>query len=111
MISFTPMPRSTGGEGLALQVTLLLVGLFVVPLTIFKGMEFLHSITPPLIHRDLKSPNVLVGCRIVGDLTSSKLTSTKGHIAAKVADFGLSSKLFITAFKEKHQERTVGNPT
>jgi serine/threonine protein kinase len=27
---------------------------------IAEGMKFLHSATPPIIHRDLKSPNVLV---------------------------------------------------
>ena len=25
-----------------------------------KGMQYLHSCNPPIIHRDLKSPNLLV---------------------------------------------------
>ena len=25
-----------------------------------KGMQYLHSCSPPLIHRDLKTPNLLV---------------------------------------------------
>jgi serine/threonine protein kinase len=27
---------------------------------IAKGVAFLHSCSPPIVHRDLKSPNVLV---------------------------------------------------
>lgn len=27
---------------------------------IAKGMLFLHSSTPPIVHRDLKTPNILV---------------------------------------------------
>ena len=48
---------------------------------IAEGMEFLHSRKPPLIHRDLKSQNVLL--------------SSDGR--AKIADFGLSR------FTEVHQ--------
>ncbi len=32
-------------------------------LDIATGMDFLHTTTPPVIHRDLKSPNVLVCLR------------------------------------------------
>jgi serine/threonine protein kinase len=31
-----------------------------ISLDIALGMRFLHALTPPLIHRDLKSPNILV---------------------------------------------------
>lgn len=31
-----------------------------IALDIAKGMEFLHTLTPPLLHRDLKSPNILL---------------------------------------------------
>jgi Protein tyrosine and serine/threonine kinase/Concanavalin A-like lectin/glucanases superfamily len=43
-------------------------------LDIARGMAFLHAQEPPLLHRDLKSPNVLVF----------------DHFAAKLADFGLA---------------------
>lgn len=39
-----------------------------------RGMNFLHASKPPIIHRDLKSLNILVD----------------EHMVAKVADFGLS---------------------
>lgn len=39
------------------------------------GMSYLHSFEPPLLHRDLKSPNLL-------------LNAASGEV--KVADFGLS---------------------
>jgi serine/threonine protein kinase len=44
---------------------------------IAKGMLFLHSMKPVIIHRDLKSLNVFV-------------TMLNGKWVAKVADFGLS---------------------
>ncbi|KAK5582594.1 hypothetical protein RB653_004179 [Dictyostelium firmibasis] len=67
-------------------------------LDIAKGMEFLHSVTPPLLHRDLKSPNVL-------------LSMKDGVYTAKVGDFGLSSRMFIQALKHKLRNFPVGNIT
>lgn len=64
-------------------------------------MKFLHTTTPPVLHRDLKSPNILL-CRISPDeieqdpesafsfpdyLIPNHVPSTE---TAKVADFGLS---------------------
>merc|ERR1712100_554497 len=48
-------------------------------LDIAWGMRYLHSFVPPICHRDLKSPNVL--------LTQDKALN---RLTAKVADFGLS---------------------
>ncbi|KAH9102542.1 hypothetical protein LEN26_010993 [Aphanomyces euteiches] len=39
-----------------------------------KGMSYLHNFQPPILHRDLKSPNLLVD----------------RHYAIKISDFGLS---------------------
>ncbi|KDO28392.1 TKL/DRK protein kinase [Saprolegnia parasitica CBS 223.65] len=39
-----------------------------------RGMAYLHSLSPPLIHRDMKSPNIMVD----------------SHWVAKIGDFGLS---------------------
>jgi serine/threonine protein kinase len=47
---------------------------------IAQAMLFLHSQTPPKIHRDLKSPNIL-------------LTLQGSYIRAKVADFGTARSL------------------
>ncbi len=61
-----------------------------------SGMSFLHSITPPIVHRDLKSPNVLL----------HRLSS--GEIVAKVADFGLSVRFgLVTALKGAAVENPV----
>ncbi|KYQ90938.1 pleckstrin (PH) domain-containing protein [Tieghemostelium lacteum] len=67
-------------------------------LDIAKGMEFLHSVTPPLLHRDLKSPNILLAMK-------------NGHYQAKVGDFGLSSRMFIQSLKHKLRNFPVGNIT
>lgn len=44
-----------------------------------KGCAFLHSTSPPIMHRDLKSPNVLLAD-----------TSSDADVIAKVCDFGVS---------------------
>ena len=63
-----------------------------------RGMAFLHSINPPLLHRDLKSPNVLV---------CTRRPKPGEKVMAKIADFGLSSRMFL----ESYQDRAVENPT
>eukprot|EP00927_Polykrikos_kofoidii_P042325 TRINITY_DN3620_c0_g2_i1.p1 TRINITY_DN3620_c0_g2~~TRINITY_DN3620_c0_g2_i1.p1 ORF type:complete len:335 (-),score=35.60 TRINITY_DN3620_c0_g2_i1:132-1136(-) len=50
-------------------------------LDVSKGMEYLHNSVPVILHRDLKSCNVLL---------SKPVTSTQQRPTAKVADFGLS---------------------
>lgn len=46
------------------------------------GMEYLHSLVPKLLHRDLKSANVLL---------TKRITSPIQKPSAKVADFGFCS--------------------
>jgi serine/threonine protein kinase len=63
---------------------------------IAAGMGILHSVTPPIVHRDLKSPNVLM----------HRLES--GAFVAKVADFGLSVRFgLVTALKGSAVENPV----
>jgi serine/threonine protein kinase len=50
-------------------------------LDVSKGMEYLHNSVPIILHRDLKSCNVLL---------TKPVTSTQQRPNAKVADFGLS---------------------
>ncbi len=45
---------------------------------VFKGLHYLHSLTLPLIHRDLTAPNIL----LTEDLT------------AKIGDLGVSRYVF-----------------
>lgn len=59
-------------------------------LDIARGMNFLHTCKPPIIHRDLKSPNLLVD----KDLT------------VKVCDFGLSRARASTMLSTKSQAGT-----
>lgn len=73
-----------------------------IALDIANGMNFLHSATPPLIHRDLKTPNIM--------LTNQK-NDPSADIVAKVADFGLVNRMVIPAFKEGRLQRAVSNPT
>lgn len=68
---------------------------------IASAMNFLHSADPPLIHKDLKSPNILMAGTKYDDL-----------VVAKVADFGISGKLYSNKFKAiSAKEREVENPT
>ena len=59
---------------------------FELAIGIAEGMKFLHSLSPPIIHRDLKSPNIL--------LTFSSPDGSKRRVPIpKIADFGLSRGL------------------
>ena len=50
-------------------------------LDIARGMHFMHSLEPPLMHRDLKSLNLLLAERVTG---------LNDHALCKVTDFGLT---------------------
>ena len=65
-----------------------------IAMDIALGMNHLHSTTPPIVHCDLKSPNILMS---TADYTA--------RIVAKVADFGLSSSITNTV-----SDRKVWNP-
>ena len=75
-----------------------------IVIDIARGMSFLHSLNPPVIHRDLKSPNVL--------LTSLSIPSPD-HLEtpiAKISDFGLSTHL-VAKMKQSTAKRDVQMPT
>eukprot|EP01090_Pellita_catalonica_P010232 TRINITY_DN21698_c0_g1_i1.p1 TRINITY_DN21698_c0_g1~~TRINITY_DN21698_c0_g1_i1.p1 ORF type:complete len:464 (-),score=80.03 TRINITY_DN21698_c0_g1_i1:38-1318(-) len=66
-----------------------------VALSIAKGMHFLHAVVkPPLIHRDLKSANVLIEWK----------DQDKGELICKIADFGS------TVAMSHLKKRVVDNP-
>ena len=71
-----------------------------IALDIALGMNYLHSATPPFIHRDLKSPNILL-----------LSTDYRSEQCAKIGDFGLSSRMYVPSYKEKSISRDVANPT
>ncbi len=70
-----------------------------IALDIAEGMRFLHFLK--LIHRDLKSPNVLLTL----DASDSELRT---RFRAKIADFGLTQELEATVSSDI---RAVVNPT
>ncbi len=57
-----------------------------IALDVARGMHHLHSLTPPLLHRDLRSPNVFLMSLDEG-----------ADVIAKVADFGLAQQLTTTS--------------
>lgn len=63
-------------------------------LDIAWGMQFLHNTSPPTVHRDLKSPNVLL-----------KSLPEAPFVQAKISDFGLSRSM-VSGFVAK----VVDNP-
>ena len=65
-------------------------------------MKFLHSLN--IMHRDLKSPNVLL---TRGDGTDDGTMSSSRHIIAKVADFGFSCSMSLF---DSLQGKVVENP-
>jgi serine/threonine protein kinase len=67
-----------------------------IAMDIAKALRFLHwRLSPPMIHNDLKSPNVLlVSCKEEAD------------VIAKITDFGLSRQ----TFQDKRTTDEDGNP-
>ncbi|GFQ00099.1 serine/threonine-protein kinase ctr1 [Phtheirospermum japonicum] len=53
-----------------------------------KGMNYLHKRKPPIVHRDLKSPNLLVDRKYTVKVSEVPIFSIRLHLA--VCDFGLS---------------------
>ena len=76
-----------------------------IAIDICKGMAYLHSKIPPIIHRDLKSPNILMT-----RLEVPKNDNLQEPLA-KVADFGLSTHLFNDQMKQSTSKRDVQTPT
>ena len=52
-------------------------------LDIAKGMNFMHGLKSPLMHRDLKSLNLLL---------AEPVTGPNDFVHAKITDFGLARK-------------------
>jgi len=61
---------------------------------IAKGMNWLHCLDPPIIHRDIKPPNILVNA----------------NFDVKVCDFGLSCVKEIPKPGDKLRDTAVGSP-
>uniref|UniRef100_A0A6B2KXU7 Protein kinase domain-containing protein n=1 Tax=Arcella intermedia TaxID=1963864 RepID=A0A6B2KXU7_9EUKA len=67
---------------------------------IASAMTYLHTFKPPILHRDLKTPNIL--------LASS---NPEADVVAKITDFGTATKLFSSFKGQTAKEREVVNPT
>lgn len=78
---------------------------------ISRGICYLHSLFPPILHGDLKSPNILIGFSL-SDPTASDGPLQKKIVTVKIADFGTSHRLYDKCVKGSGaSEREVGNPT
>ena len=53
-------------------------------LDIAKGMNYLHSFKPPILHRDLKSLNLLL---------LEQVSKPTDKVSVKISDFGLSREM------------------
>jgi serine/threonine protein kinase/Leucine-rich repeat (LRR) protein/GTPase SAR1 family protein len=73
---------------------------FALALGCAKGMQFMHGLNPPIIHRDLKSPNILMTYR------GPKGEKLKLPVP-KIADFGLSRGMQWTS---SMNDKAVDNP-
>jgi serine/threonine protein kinase len=59
-----------------------------IAIDVANGMNFLHRLIPPLAHRDLRSPNVLL----------KTLDYATDEVVAKIGDFGLTCNFFFARF-------------
>ena len=66
------------------------------------GMNFLHTLDPPMLHRDLKTPNVFMTRKLVGTIPQEVVESEN---LAKIGDFGLSAYMMgTTQFRQLESE-------
>eukprot|EP01114_Cavostelium_apophysatum_P015009 TRINITY_DN4008_c0_g1_i4.p1 TRINITY_DN4008_c0_g1~~TRINITY_DN4008_c0_g1_i4.p1 ORF type:complete len:1425 (+),score=391.51 TRINITY_DN4008_c0_g1_i4:717-4991(+) len=63
---------------------------------IAAGLNYMHECQMPMIHRDVKSPNILM---VSTDVNSPAM--------AKVADFGLTTPLFIPEFRTRFVDQPM----
>lgn len=71
-----------------------------VAMEVASAMHYLHSANPPFIHKDLKSPNILL-----------LNTDPFAPICAKVSDFGTTTRMYVQYLQEDALDRSVANPT
>jgi len=64
-------------------------GVLRITSDISHGLHYLHSLTPPLIHRDLKSPNIFLTRSLAKG--AGRAEYARENVIAKLGDFGLSS--------------------
>ena len=74
---------------------------FELALHVARGMQFMHSLNPPIIHRDLKSPNILLTFRNPDGGEKLRLP------IPKIADFGLSRGM---QWASSMKDKVVDNP-
>ena len=48
-----------------------------VALGVARGLEYMHAQTPPVIHRDVKSPNILLDRHNIAKITGFGMARTK----------------------------------
>jgi serine/threonine protein kinase len=71
------------------------------------GLDYLHSMTPPIIHRDIKVTKIslIVVCIECNAKSGNILLNSKGEV--KLADFGVAAQLTDTITKRQTQ---IGSP-
>lgn len=82
-----------------------------IAVDVASAMRYLHSLNPPLMHRDLKSPNILLTStfRQACDLYTDRLFQKP---LAKIADFGMACKVFGESLRAQEGSTIFGmNPT
>lgn len=73
-----------------------------------RGLAYLHELAnPPIIHRDIKSSNILLDHHLnakVADFGLSKLLvdSDRGHVTTQVKGTMVSTECFYSYFIKKH---------